>query len=193
MADEHGLRERLQDGLELRRKSGAPRPFVLEMIDFLEVNQDRNIELGGQRIGAPELLAVGGGVILHLAESRAPALMAWVSACNAIGLCDVGARKPGESSRRRRLHGATCSAAARAREQIRFGNARAVEMREVRGGLRPQVEMEIEDRRAPFVRLLAPRGHGRQRDRRGDDTKKVATGQHAENLSSGSGLVRIWS
>ena len=46
--------------LELRRESRAPRPFVLEVIHFLEVNQDRHVELGGQRIGAPELRAVGG-------------------------------------------------------------------------------------------------------------------------------------
>ena len=51
------------------RKAGAPGAFVREVIDFLEVNQDRHAQIGGERIDAAQLRAVGGDVELHLAEA----------------------------------------------------------------------------------------------------------------------------
>ena len=129
-------------------------------------------------------------VILHLAESLRAGLDGLRQRVIAVGLRDVGARKPGESSRRRGLHRADLLGGAGARVS-RFALVMPAPSRCARfvGRPRPQVEMQIEDRRAPFVRLLAPRGHGRQRDGRGNGTEKTATGQHAQAFRAESGLV----
>ena len=69
MPDERRLRIRLEDRLECLRKPGAPGAFVREVIHFLEVNQDRHAQVGGERIDAAQLRTVGGDVELHLAEA----------------------------------------------------------------------------------------------------------------------------
>jgi hypothetical protein len=155
VTDENRLRVRLQHGFELRGESRAPLALVFGVIDFLEVNQDRHAELGGQRIGTLEFGTVGGGVKFHLAESTRAVLDGLRQRLDAVRLGDVGARKPGEPPRRRRLHGGHLLGSRRPSEQVRPRDAGAVKMREVRGRLRAHVEMQIEDRRAPFVRLLA--------------------------------------
>jgi len=69
MADERGLRIRLENGFESLCKTGAPGPFVWKVIDFLEADENRNVQVGGKRVGAAQFRAVRCDVKLHLAKS----------------------------------------------------------------------------------------------------------------------------
>ena len=69
VADERRLRIGLQHRLEGLREAGAPRAFVREVIDFLEVDEDRHLQVSRQRIDPAQLRAVGGDVELQLAEA----------------------------------------------------------------------------------------------------------------------------
>ena len=77
MTDKRRLRKRLQNALEAGWRIPGSTTFVLEVIDFLKMNQNRHAQLGGERVHTPELRAVGGEVVLHLAESSGAGLHAF--------------------------------------------------------------------------------------------------------------------
>jgi hypothetical protein len=78
---------RLEDRLERLRVAGRPGAFVAEVIDFLEVDQDRHAQIGGRA-------HTFGGIRDHRRQRGnfispnpcAPSLTAWVNTCSASGL-----------------------------------------------------------------------------------------------------------
>ena len=79
-------------------------PSFGEVIDFLEVNQDRHAQVGGERVHAAQLRTVGGDVKLHLAETLRSVLHGLREHLLGVGFGHVVAVEPGEASRRRGLN-----------------------------------------------------------------------------------------
>ena len=93
----------LEDRLERLGIAGGPGAFVREVIDFLEMNQQRHAQFGGERIHAPQLRTVGGDVELQLAEALGSVLDRLGEHLFRVGLRHVVAVEPREPARRGRL------------------------------------------------------------------------------------------
>ena len=121
-------------------------PLVRDVIDFLEMNQDRHVQVSGQRVRAAQFGSVGGDVKFHLAETLRSILHGSCESLFGIGLRHVVAVEPGEPIRcdgLKRLHLADNVTA---REEIGFRHAGSVEVREVVGRPRTKMEVKIENR-----------------------------------------------
>ena len=134
------------------RVAGAPRAFVREVIDFLEVDQDRHLQFRRERVHAAQLGSVGGDVELQLAEPLRAVLDRLREHLLGIRLRDVVAVEPGEAARRGRLHRFHPIERRRPRQQVGLGDTGAVDMREIGGRLRPEMKVQVEDGTAPLVR-----------------------------------------
>ena len=128
-------------------------PSFGEVIDFLEVNQDRHAQFRGQRIHAAQLRAIGGDMKLHLAESLRAVLDRLREHLFGVRLGHVVAVEPGEAARRRRLQRLHLFERRAAREQVRLRHAGAVEMREV---ARPAADEDGSAGRRQASPTLAP-------------------------------------
>ena len=122
------------------------------VIHFLEVNQDRHVQVGGECIHAAQLRTVGGDVKLHLAEALCSTLHGLREHLFGIGLGHVVAVEPGEPAGCCGLERFHLVEHAPARQQIGLRDASAIEMREVGGRLRTKMEVQVENWRAPFAR-----------------------------------------
>ena len=100
--DERRLRVRLQDRLERLRESGRPCALVREVIDLLEVDQDRHLQVRGERVHAAQLGAVGGDVELELAEAARAVFHRLGQLRLGLRLGDVDRVEPDESARGQR-------------------------------------------------------------------------------------------
>ncbi len=97
----------LEDRREDFRKPRTPGPFVREVIHFLEVNQNRHVQVGGECIHAAQLRTTGGDVEFHLAEALCSILHGLREHLFGVGLRHVVAVEPGEPARccgLKRLH-----------------------------------------------------------------------------------------
>ena len=165
MADERGLRVGLQDLFERPGIAGAPGAFVREVIDFLEMNEERHAQIGGERIHAPQLRAVRGDVELQLAEALGSILDRLGELLFRIRLGHVVAAEPGEPARGGRLQRLHLFERRPTREQVGLRDPGPVEMREVGRRLRTEVEVKVEDRAPTRSRACPPSGAPARRPR----------------------------
>jgi len=111
---------------------------------FLKVNQDGDIDLGGEGVHAAELRPGGFDVKFELAESSGAILDGLGEDDVGVGLSDIGAREPDEAAGIFGLRVVDLRGGAGTGEQVRLGDAAALHVRDVGFGLRTQVQVHVE-------------------------------------------------
>ena len=116
-------------------EAGGEHTLAVEMRDLLEVDHDRDVQIGGQRIHAAKLWSIGRHVRLDLAEADRALLDGCGQRRFGLGLRDVGGCRPDELLWILRADGPHLldGGVARAQHRVADATALAVDVRSRRG------------------------------------------------------------